>query len=118
LTALTSRKLLQRFEQKLFRMKKLFLTFTLLLIGSLAFATSSNQSKLLNNVVKTVDNYSIDSKLLKDELIGTCTVTVRIYNADGELTTTKIHTFYNVASESECQTWLDAVRLSYVLQQA
>ena len=44
----------------------LFLTFTLLLIGSLAFATSSNQSKLLNNVVKTVDNYSIDSKLLKE----------------------------------------------------
>lgn len=86
-------------------------------MGSFAFATTTNHSKVSTEVVKTINDVSFDSKFLKHESVGTCTVTVRFYNADGELTGTRIHTFYNVESESDCNSWASAVRLSYISQE-
>jgi len=99
-------------------MKNLLLSLLFMLISSFAFATTTNQSTVFTEVVKTVNDGSFDSNFLKYEAVGTCTVTVRFYNGDGELTGTRIHTFYNVASESDCNSWASAVRLSYVLQEA
>lgn len=87
-----------------------------MLIGSFAFATTTNQSTVSTEVVKTVNDVSFESKFLEHESVGTCTVTVRFYNSDGEVTGTKIHTFYNVASESDCQSWATAVSLHYSMQ--
>lgn len=99
-------------------MKKLLLSLAFVLIGSFAFAsTKSTQTTISKSSVEIVDTYSFEAKDSKGQNFGTCLVTVRFYNADGELTGTRIHTFYNVESESDCKSWATAVRLSYILQE-
>ena len=97
-------------------MKKLFLSLAFVLMSSFVFATTVDQSTVSNDIVKTVDGVSFDSKFVKDESFGTCTVIVRFYNSDGEVTGTRIHTFYNVATESDCESWATAVSLHYSIQ--
>jgi hypothetical protein len=98
-------------------MKKFLLSLAFMLMCTFAFAsTKSNQTTISKSSVEIVDTYSFEAKDSKGLNFGTCLVTVRFYNADGELTDTRIHTFYNVASESDCESWASAVRLSYILQ--
>jgi hypothetical protein len=71
----------------------------------------------LKVVLRSLILIHFEAKDSKGLIFGTCLVTVRFYNADGELTGTRIHTFYNVESESDCKSWATAVRLSYILQE-
>lgn len=98
-------------------MKKILLSLAFLLIGSFAFAntnvvlTAKSESNV--EIIKTYSFGEKDSKVL---YFGTCMVTVRFYNQDGELLETRIHTYYNVETQADCDRYATALRLMYLSQ--
>lgn len=68
------------------------------------------------SIVEIVDTYSFGEKDQKGLYFGTCIVTVKIYNQDGELLETRLHTFYNVETEADCNNYAKALRLKYLSQ--
>lgn len=93
-------------------MKNFIFSLAFLLIGSFGFA-NENANSISKKTKKAHVNFNIEDARF-DNLLGTCYVTVTFYNADGEVTGSRLHTFYNVNSESECSTWATAVKLHYI----
>lgn len=91
-------------------MKNLFFSLAFMLIGSIGFANeiaNTNITKESNLMFNFAQARFVD-------MLGTCYVTVSFYNSDGELTGTRLHTFYNVSSQEECDRWATSVRLLYI----
>lgn len=80
-----------------------------MLIGSYGFA---NENPIAKTTKESTINFSFEEAKF-DNLLGTCSVTVTFYNADGEVTGSRLHTFYNVNIQAECSTWATVVKLKY-----
>lgn len=91
-------------------MKNFIFSLAFLLIGSYGFA---NENSISKTTKESTINFSFEEAKF-DNLLGTCYVTVTFYNADGEVTGSRLHTFYNVNSEAECSTWATVVKLKYI----
>ena len=98
-------------------MKKFLLSLALMLMGSFAFAnTNVVLTAKSESIVEIIDTYSFGEKDSKGLYFGTCYVTVKIYNQDGELLEAKLHAFYNVETEADCNNYATALRLHYLSQ--
>ena len=76
-------------------MKNVLFSLAFILIGSFAFANNSNEKV-------SYDTYSIEKKLLTNDLVGTCYITIGFYDEDGVRVGGVVLAITDVSSAEEC----------------
>lgn len=87
-------------QNNFIKMKKVFFSLAFMLIGSFAFANTASQ----------IDLSSIENVELNLEVLGTCHVSVGLYDEDGNKVKTIVLQFDNVASAEDCDAIGDIVQ--------
>lgn len=83
-------------------MKNLFFSLAFLLIGSIAFAINSPESNLSNFKLVSYEDNSNFKTVIKEDLVGTCYVSISAYDEDGNKLKTWVLQFDDVASAEDC----------------
>ena len=91
-------------------MKKVFFSLAFMLITSFAFANTTTQIELTSIESQKFETISIENNQLNLEVLGTCYVSVGLYDEDGNKLKTIVLQFDNVASEEDCDTIGDIVQ--------
>lgn len=91
-------------------MKKVFFSLAFMLIGSFAFANTTSQIDLSSIEIQKFESISIENVQLNLEVLGTCYVSVGLYDEDGNKLKTIVLQFDNVASEEDCDAIGDIVQ--------
>jgi hypothetical protein len=91
-------------------MKKMFYSLAFMLIGSFAFANTESQMDLSSIKSQKFESISIENVQLNLEVLGTCYVSVGLYDEDGNKLKTIILQFDNVDSAEDCDAIGDIVQ--------
>ena len=91
-------------------MKNVFFSLAFMLIGSFAFANTTSQIDLSSIESQKFESISIENVQLNLEVLGTCYVSVGLYDEEGNKVKTIILQFDNVASAEDCDTIGDIVQ--------
>ena len=91
-------------------MKKMFYSLAFMLIGSFAFANTASQIDLSSIESQKFESISIENVQLNLEVLGTCYVSVGLYDEDGNKLKTIILQFDNVDSAEDCDAIGDIVQ--------
>lgn len=93
-------------------MKNLIFSLAFMLIGSFAFAINSAESYLSNFKLVSYEDNSNFKTVIKEDLVGTCYVTISAYDGDGNKVKSWVLQFDDVNSEEECK------QISYIVKKA
>ncbi|MBM6499128.1 hypothetical protein [Flavobacterium macrobrachii] len=85
-------------------MKKIMFSLAFMLIGSFAFANNSKNVETKKIQEESFEIISIQEKLVNQKLVGTCFVSIGVYDEDGNKLKTIVLQFDNVSSAEDCDT--------------
>ena len=91
-------------------MKNVFFSLAFMLIGSFAFSNTSSQIDLSSIESQKFESNLIENVQLDLKVLGTCYVSVGLYDEDGKKVKTIVLQFDNVASAEDCDAIGDIVQ--------